>query len=380
MKDFVLDIPTKIHFGKTSVDDALTKETSLFGDVVMIICTGDSLKKLGFLDLLNEKINKVESIKKVIYFDEVSANPDIEEIAKAIEIGKKESITSVIGFGGGSAIDAAKVVGFGVLSKNDIRDYIYKGTPVTGDVLPIISIPTTAGTGAELTKGAIVSSREKGIKTGIRGDLVTPVLAIVDPTFTYSVPYNITMDTGFDALTHAVESYLAVKADSFSEMLSEKAIKTISYSLRKLKENLNDYEARDNMSFSSMIMGFNVKNIGNCLPHRMQYPVGALTHTSHGAGLISLYPAWFGYEYEVSKEKVNEILKWLSYPEAKSAKEAKDSMRSFINEFGIYKSLTELGIESMDAKEIAAKVTGNLANDKLSEVEDIIETIYRESM
>nr|MCR5102673.1 iron-containing alcohol dehydrogenase [Butyrivibrio sp.] len=275
-----------------------------------------------------------------------------------------------------SAIDAAKAVAVGIVSEIDIEDFLIQGIEPPNETLPIIAIPTTSGTGAELTKGAIISSREMKVKSGIRGEHVVPKVAIVDPIYTYSLPLNVTMESGFDVFTHAAESYCAIKANPFSEMLSEKAIKIVGTALPRLKNNLEDIEAREMMSFASHIMGFNVKNVGNCLPHRLQYPIGVETETSHGVGLISLYPAWMKYEQEVASEKINNILEWLG---CDTSLDAGVSIRKWMDKLGIYKNITELG-NTLSADELAEMVSGNLSNDRLSDRDNIISTIYRESM
>ena len=305
----------------------------------------------------------------------VTANPDVAEIRGAIKIGKENHVDSVIGFGGGSAIDAAKAAAIGIVSDIDIEEYLIKGLTPPVDTLPIIAVPTTAGTGAELSKGAIISSREKKIKSGIRGEKVAPTVAIVDPTYTFKLPLTVTMETGFDVFAHAAESYCAVKADPFSEMLSEKSIKIVGEALPRLAKNLDDHEAREMMSFASHIMGYNVKNIGNCLPHRLQYPIGVVTETSHGAGLIALYPTWIKYEGTVNPTRIKQVLDWLGCEEGRP----EDRIRKWLDRMNLVRTITDLGNE-MSAEKLADMVSGNLKNDRLADIDNIIVTLYKESM
>lgn len=370
MKSYTMAMTTRAYFGSKCAVEAIEKEADIIGKKTLLITTGNALKRLGFVDELVSYIGA-----EVFYYDKVTANPDVAEIREAVEIGKQNSVNSVIGFGGGSAIDAAKAAAVGIVSDIDVEEYLIKGLTPPNETLPIIAIPTTAGTGAELSKGAIISSREKRIKTGIRGEKVAPTVAIVDPSYTFSLPLNVTMEAGFDVFTHAIESYCAVKADPFSEMLSEKAIKIVGEALPRLAKDLDDHEAREMMSFASHIMGYNVKNIGNCLPHRLQYPIGVTTETSHGAGLIALYPAWIRRESEVNHERVKTALNWLGCVDGK----AEDRIKNWIDDLKIGRTITELG-NTLGAADLAKMVTGNLKNDKLAEVEGIIETLYAESM
>lgn len=370
MRSYQLSMSTRTYFGNKCVEEAVKKEKNIIGSKTLLITTGSVLKDLGFVD---ELVSWLDS--EVFYYDKVTANPDVAEIREAVRIGRENHVDSVIGFGGGSAIDAAKAAAVGIVSDIDIEEYLIKGLTPPDDTLPIIAIPTTSGTGAELSKGTIISSREKKIKSGIRGEKVTPAIAIVDPTYTFKLPLTVTMETGFDVFAHAAESYCAVKADPFSETLSEKSIKTVGEALPRLAKNLDDYEAREMMSFASHIMGYNLKNIGNCLPHRLQYPIGVETETSHGAGLIALYPAWIKYESTVNPMRITQILDWLGCEEG----QPEDRIRKWLDKMNISRSITDLG-KVPSAEELAEMVSGNLKNDKLADEDDIIITLYKESM
>lgn len=362
---------SKTYFGSGCAEEAVKREKHVFGDRSLLITTGGALNRLGFVD---EIIGWLDA--EVVCYDKVTANPDVAEIREAVRLGKEHGVSSVIGFGGGSAIDAAKAAAVGIASDIDVEDYLLKDITPPESTLPIIAIPTTSGTGAELSRGAILSSREKKIKSGIRGDKVAPAVAIVDPTYTFSLPMNVTMETGFDVFAHAAESYCAEKANPFSEMLSEKAIKIVGEALPRLRDHLNDTEAREWMSFASHIMGYNVRDVGNCLPHRLQYPIGVETETSHGAGLAALYPAWMKHEQGVKEERVNRILDWLG---CEKAEDAGERIKKWLDNLKISRTITDLG-NAMTAEELAGKVTGNLKNDKLADEEGIVVRLYQESM
>lgn len=370
MKPYSMTMSTRTYFGNKCVKHALTKECETIGSKTLLLTTGDALKKQGFVD---ELVSWIDG--DVYVYDGITANPDVAEIRNAVAIGKAKKVSSVIGFGGGSAMDAAKAAAVGIVTNIDVEDYLINGLTPPDNTLPIIAIPTTAGTGAELSKGAIISSREKKIKSGIRGEKVAPTVAIVDPTYTYGVPMNVTMESGFDVFTHAAESYCAENANPFSEMLSEKAIRLVGEALPRLANDLDDYEAREMMCFASHIMGYNVKNVGNCLPHRLQYPVGVVTETSHGAGLIALYPAWVKYEYKVNSKRITQILDWLGCEKGTPG----ERMKKWLNDLKLTRTVKELG-KTLNAEELASMVSGNLKNDKLANVKDIIVTLYRESM
>lgn len=371
MESYFLSMNTRTYFGNKCVKDALNVEKQLIGEKTLLITTGGALNRLGFVEELCSWIDT-----EVVVYDKITPDPDVVEIREAVKLGKEQGVSSVIGFGGGSAMDAAKAAAVGIASVIDIEDYLIKGLIPPKNTLPIIAIPTTSGTGAELSKGAIISCREKLIKSGIRGEKVAPAVAIVDPTYTFSLPMNVTMESGFDVFAHAAESYCAIKANLFSEMLSEKAIKIVGAVLPRLRKDLNDIEAREMISFASHIMGYNVRNIGNCLPHRLQYPVGVITKTSHGAGLIALYPAWLKYEQKVNCERINRVLDWLGCDHAENAG---DRFKMWLNNLQISRTITDLG-NTLNEDELAGMVTGNLKNDRLADEIGIIARLYQESM
>lgn len=380
MREFEFELSTKIYFGTNIINEALQKESRRLAGRVLIVTSGRSLNSYGYLPELVSRIKRLSDNDKVIVYDKITQNPKINEVKEAIELGKKENIQTVVGFGGGSAVDAAKAAAVGIGSEEDIETYLLEGKEPEGYVLPIIAIPTTAGTGSELSKGAIISSPAHRLKTGIRGKKMLPCVAIVDAAYTWTVPARITMETGFDVFAHAAESYMAVKANAFSEMLSEHAIRIVGENLSKLADNPEDRDAREKMSFASMIMGMNLANVGTCLPHRMQYVIGACTESSHAAGLAALYPSWIGHEFGVNETKVNQVLQWLGYPSVKESGEARKIFEELLADWRLSYSLSEYGIEEVMTDKLAGQVTGNLANDRLSGQSGIIYRILRESI
>lgn len=380
MKEFLLELPTRIYFGNYNVEEALKKESKWLTGNVMIVTTGRSLIKFGYLNELKKILDNLLNVEETVIFDNISANPKLEEIKEAVKIGTDRQVKAIIGFGGGSAIDAAKATAVGIGNSEKLERFLLEGIEPSVNTLPIIAIPTTAGSGSELSKGAIISSLTYNMKGGIRGTAILPKAAIVNPVYTWTIPFGITMETGFDALAHAIESYVAVKANSWSHMISEMAIKTVGQNLLLLLENIDNHEAREAMSYASMIVGINLANVGTCLPHRMQYAVGAKTDTSHAAGISALYPAWIQRQYDVSENKVKDIMYWLTGKKILSGEEVRKEMAEFMRKISVLKSLADLGIKKEDLPELKKQVTGNISNDRLSEQNDIISSIYYDSL
>lgn len=380
MLDFNINLKTKIYFGTDIVKKALDAEQENIYGTVLIVTTGKSLIRHGYVDNLLDILKNNPNINKVLIYDNISGNPKLSQVKEAVQIGKQSDVKIVIGFGGGSAIDAAKAVAVGIGTNNDIEDYLFKGRVPEKQTLPIIAIPTTSGTGSELSKGAIITSDKEKIKTGIRGENIIPQIAIVDALYTLTVPVKISMETGFDVLAHAIESYVSVKSNIFSEMLSEKAIKIVGKYLSIIKENPDNIYARKQLSYASMIMGINLANVGTCLPHRMQYPIGGITDTSHAAGLAALYPSWVYHEYSVNDEKINNIFEYMGLKSVRSAEEAKEQIKDYLQSIDLNYNLTQMKINHSDVEMLCDKVTGNIKNDKLADIQNIVNTIFSESI
>lgn len=380
MEGFTLEIPTTIYFGNNNVKEALKKESTYLAGTIMVVTTGRSLVRFGYVNDLKRILDNLPLVEETLVFDNISANPKLEEIQDAVQWGIEKQVKAVIGFGGGSAIDAAKAVAVGVGTTERLERFLLEGIEPSDQTLPVIAIPTTAGTGSELSKGAILSSMTYQMKGGIRGTAILPKAAIVNPVYTWTVPVGITMETGFDALAHAIESYVAVKANYWSEMISEKVIKTVGENLLLLMNNLDDHQAREAMCYASMIVGINLANVGTCLPHRLQYAIGAKTDTSHGAGIAAVYPSWIQRQYGVNENKVKNIIYWLTGSKIENDIEARKEMIRFMEKTDTIKTLSDLGIKKEDIPELIEKVTGNLNNDKLSLQKDIISGIYYDSI
>lgn len=380
MESWMFHTPTKIYFGRNQCQQALEKEQALWQGNLLVVSTGRSLYRLGYLGRLLDRLQTLRGGRKPIVYDSISANPKLEEIQRGIALARSEKIDMILGFGGGSAMDAAKAIAAGLGTKEPVEHLLFEGIAPTADTPPIVAIPTTAGTGSELSKGAIISDLHRGIKTGIRGEHIYPTLAIIDPSFTDRIPYWTTMETGFDVLAHAMESLVSRKATPFSQLISHEAIRLVGKALPQLAQNLSNTEARDEMSYASTLMGINLGNVGTALPHRLQYPIGAHTDTSHGAGLMALYPAWLAHEYEYSAGLLEQAMTELTGQPCHGRCEVLAAFERFMNVLNARKTLKELGIAAGEAAKLAQEVTGNVANDPAATEAGIIEKIYVESM
>lgn len=379
MEAFSFFLPTRVYFGAETWQASLKSEAAHLQGNVMVVSTGRSLVRLGYLPALVRELEALRGGRPVVVYDQVSANPKLHEVEEAVRIGKDAHVDTVLGFGGGSAMDAAKATAAGIGSPHSVRDLLLQGIAPSPETPRIYAVPTTAGTGSELSRGAILSSPEDGVKTGIRGEAIAPAVAIVDSSFTWHVPPRTTVETGFDVFAHAMERYVSKKSNEVSRMFSERALALVGTHLPRLMTTPDDHDARDAMSYASLLMGSNLANVGTALPHRMQYPVGAQTDTSHGAGLLALYPAWLRHEYAVSATRVERAMTLLAGHPCDGRAACEAAFLAFVERIGGRHGLHALGVTS-EPSTLAAKVTGAIERDPAAAEPDILRRIYAESM
>lgn len=375
---FEFELPTKIYFGAGILDEALKKEEKLIKGNVLLVST-KSMEEVGILERVQRSIGELEYVDKIYVFTDITSNPKVDEVNKGIAYAIDNKTDIVVGLGGGSAIDAAKAIAAGTGANEKIDKYFFEGKVPGESTLPIVAIPTTAGTGSELSKSGILSCTEKKIKTGVRGSMLYPKAAIVDPELTYTVPLNITMETGFDVLAHAIESYISKASNYLTQALSLQAVKMAADSMRSLSEDLSNINAREKICYASMIMGINLGNASTALPHRMQYPIGALTDTGHARGLMALYPAWIKNTYAFSSKKFDRICEIISGKECNCKDDALEIFDSFMKATCGRVYLEDFGLAFEDSDKMAEMVTGNIALDPAGDKENILVSIYKDA-
>lgn len=374
--NFQYHLTTKIVFGRGKLSQLSELLPEYMDKGTALIVSGkNAARKHGYLAQI-EKYSKKAGWKTIV-FDKISPNPKSDEINKAIKkIRKKDGkivCDLIIGLGGGSAIDAAKAISAG-LYYDSIEEII--GKTVDQAYLPVIAIPLTAGSGAEVTKGAIITDTKIKIKSGIRGEALFPKVAIVDPELTLSLPPKVTAETGFDALTHAIESYVAGKASVTTDMYAEKAIELIAYNLERAIKDGSDIEARERMSLAALLGGMNIANASSCLPHRLQQAMGSVIDCSHGGGLAAVYPSWIRHAYPYAKEKFDNIAKIFGHTDCEEA------IVEFMKRIKVDYRVKDFGAQKKQIKQFVSKVSGNLENDPMPlEMIDkkLMKKIYEES-
>lgn len=269
-------MPDHIVIGENALEDAKVYLNEC-GKKACIV-TGKHVVKSDMMGKLREALEAC-NISYVV-FDGITGEPTDVMIEQGIQVYKENACDFCIGIGGGSPLDSAKAIAAMITNEGTIADYM--GRMITKKVPPIVAIPTTAGTGSEATKMTIVTDTKKDIKMLLKGDVLVPNLAIVDPTFTLSSPKSITAATGLDALTHAIESYTSKRAFCMTDTLAIASIKRIMEYLPIAYRNGNDADAREQMAIAALEAGVCINNSSVTLVHGMSRPIGALFHVPHG--------------------------------------------------------------------------------------------------
>jgi alcohol dehydrogenase class IV len=223
----------------------------------------------------------------------VEGEPTVDAVRRGVEAACEAGADLVIALGGGSAIDAGKAIAALVANGGDVLDYlevIGKAQPLARPSLPFIAIPTTAGTGSEVTRNAVLASPEHGVKASLRGPFLLPRLAVVDPELTYALPPAITASTGLDALTQLIEPYVSVRANPMTDALCLQGMRRVAGALRRAWRDGNDREARRDMALASLFGGLALANAGLGAVHGFAAPVGGMFPAPHGAVCAALLP------------------------------------------------------------------------------------------
>lgn len=236
-----------------------------------------------------------------VIFDGITGEPTDTMIEKGVEMLKSSGCDFIIGIGGGSPLDSAKAIAAMAVNEGSIADY--NGKEITGEILPLAAIPTTAGTGSEATKFTVITDSEKGIKMLLKGDVLAPKLAIVDSSFTVGAPKSVTSATGLDALTHAVEAYTSRKAFSMTDTLAVSAVKRIMKYLPIAYKEPDNSLAREQMSIAALEAGICINNSSVTIVHGMSRPIGALFHVPHGMSNAMLLKECLSFAVSGAYEK-----------------------------------------------------------------------------
>ncbi|TDE94985.1 iron-containing alcohol dehydrogenase [Occultella glacieicola] len=374
----LLRLPNRIHFGNGAV--AAIAPLALELGRRVFVCCDPFLADTPQFERTCEELRRTGAVLQV--WTEVEPELPVDSVHRAADAASAWGPEVIIGFGGGSALDLAKLVALVRSHGGPLSDY-YGENAVPGPLTPVIAVPTTAGTGSEVTPVAVVSDPGRDLKVGISSPHLIPRFAVVDPTLTRGAPATVTAHAGVDAFVHAIESYTAaVRTPEWAEqlpvfvgqnrlagLLAEEAISVIAANLVRAVTDPDDDAARTEMAYGSLLAGMAFGSAGTHLSHAIQYPIGALTKTPHGLGTGLLLPHVLrGCRPDIDPA-LRRIATLLGVAETANdpALGAIDRIEQIVADIGIPGSLAELGVRAEDLPDIAARaasisrLAGNVA-------------------
>lgn len=304
MKGFSAFFPGLLSFGLGS----LKKHGAIpeiEGKKGVIVTGASSSAKNGSLKQAEELAERNGA--EVFVFSGVEPEVSVETADKAAEFCREKKASFIIGLGGGSAIDCAKAAATAAVTGAKCADYLDSKVQAGKDVLFFIAIPTTSGTGSEVTKNAVLKYTAKKMKMSLRGENLVPKIVIADPALTAAMPRKVAAYSGMDAFSHAVESYLSTGANPFTMPLAAEAVKLIAANIEKTCNDGGDDEARSNMMLASLLAGLSFATAGLGAVHGIGHPVGAVCDAPHGFVNAVLLPYILRLNTEASKERIREL-------------------------------------------------------------------------
>lgn len=357
-REFIM--PGKIISGSGALEQAAESFVKM-GKHALVV-TDESMRRLGNLDKVTAVLEEA-GIGFSVY-DGINGEPTDVMIEAGLKCYVDNHCDFLIALGGGSPIDSMKAVA--ALSSNggSIRDYM--GKEIGGRMPSMAAIPTTAGTGSEATKFTIITDTNREIKMLLKGDVLMPDVAVIDPRFTMTAPPKITAATGLDALTHAVEAYTSVKAQPLTDVFALSAVKRIFANLPKAFREGSDVRAREEMSLAALEAGIAFNNASVTLVHGMSRPIGALFHVPHGISNAMLLKECLGFALDGAYERFGRLGDAVSVTREGQSDEEKaraflDAVAAICEELEI-PTLAEYGIE----KEKFTAVMNKMADDALA--------------
>lgn len=373
----------KLIFGNGVLND-LPEAIRQIGASKAFVVTDPGLVKVG----ISGKVCDILSGANISYalYDKVEPDPRIEIVRGCLEAARLSQCDVLIGLGGGSALDIAKVTAVLLRNSGTLQDYIgIDNIPNRG--LPTVMIPTTAGTGSEVTPIAVLSDKQEQLKKGIVSDHLYADVALIDPELAVTLPPQVTAYTGVDALTHAIEAYTNKFAHPFIDTFALAAVELIGRYLKRAVEEGSDLDARYHMALASLYGGMCLGSVNTAAVHAMAYPLGGTFDVPHGMANALLLPYVMRFNKESCPERFTRIAAALGRPngqrsEAPSAEGAAEAVTELCAEVGIVSRLAALGIpeDAIDSMAAGAlKVTRLMKNNPREMTLEDVKRIYREA-
>jgi alcohol dehydrogenase class IV len=336
MKSIYFNMQAKVYFETEGIPKYLP-EIKQYGKKVLIVTGKKFVFETGLIKTITD-ICSQNGIEVVLY-PEVNPEPDIPNVEKGAKICRKEKCDFVLGVGGGSPMDVAKAISVLATNGGKLKDYFgemeYKSEP-----LPIVTIPTTCGTGSEVTRYAVIMDKEAKTKKTINSHQIIPKLSILDSKTLSTLPYQLVVATGMDAFSHSAESFLAQKSDHISKLFAKESLKLLWKYLPQIVDDKDNLDIKEKIFLSSLLAGFAINRTGTIIVHGMGYSLTVTKATHHGTANALLLPYVFEYlqgnGYSEEFAELEEIWGQTS------------NLKDFVKSLGLPSRLKEIGITDTD--------------------------------
>lgn len=381
MNEFTFSVPQNIIVGRGSLAK-LPEVAEKSGGKKAFIISGPHLNKMGIVQSCVDAL-KAKGIESSV-FTETEGNPSVETVDKASAAYKESGADFIVALGGGSPMDVAKAVGVIARYGGSITEY-EGADKVPGDIIPLIAVPTTAGTGSEVTAFSVITDHSRNYKLTVFSYKLIPSYAILDAKLLTTAPASVAAACGIDAMVHALEAYISTAASPFSDAMAEKALELIGANIRCYVANRGDIEAAENMLVGSLFAGiaFSWARLGDV--HAMSHPVSAYFNVPHGVANAILLPTIVEYNMLADKGKYlniyNCIAKLPAAPEEFTADMLVDELRDLNESLGIPAGLEEVGVtkDKFDAMADDAMKSGNIAVNPRSTTKKDVLALYEKA-
>lgn len=354
MNDFIYSYPVKVYFGKGSLSKALSAELPQIGNTVMVAYGGGSILRNGIYDEVKGLL-KSEG-RKIVDFPGIMANPTYAKVKAGAELVKKEKVDFILAVGGGSVIDCCKVISAQAVLDEDIWDMEFVNHKFPSAGIPMGAVVTASGTGAEMNNGAVITYEEKKWKGGVLGSFAS--FAVLDPTYTLTVPRMQVLSGAFDTLSHAMETYLGRSdEDNVSDEVALAVMKNTVINMRRVLADINDLTARSNLMWDSAMAENGILKVGRVTDfqaHQIEHQLGAYTDCNHGQGLAVIQPVYYRHILKDASEKFTRFARTVFGKE--TAEEGLEALCDFIKECGLPTKLGELKVTTPITRELLRSV------------------------
>lgn len=340
MNKFTFSYPVKVYFGEGSAKQAFAAELGKVGKNVMLAYGGGSVKKSGVYDKIKALLERAD--KNVVDFSGIMPNPTYAKVQAGAEIVRERNIDFILAVGGGSVIDCCKVISAQTMLDEDIWDMEYVKGKFPTDGIPMGAVVTASGTGAEMNSGAVITYEDKMWKGPILGTAAE--FAVLDPSYTMTVPVMQVFSGAFDTLSHAMETYFGSSdRDNVSDDIALAVMRNTVVNMRRLLVDINDIQTRGNLMWDSAMAENGVLKCGRLTDfqaHQIEHQLGAYTDCNHGQGLAVVHPAYYRHILNDAPDKFSRFAETVFNVD--TAKAGVDALESFIKECGLPTKLSQL--------------------------------------